>query len=912
MNYSQSGGEQHTCIVNVGLFRSGTTTLAMAAESLGLNSYRKFPELSPDELKEFLEIPETSALDWLSRGEMMELIWLALKNGLICDGWIALLPFLTQPVLESLKHEAGKAGVRLEFVATSRDIEATVDSELHHWTIHGLERRADLSLHERGKLESHLRDRAVKHNHRIHQLEQAGILKILPLSNIGKAWSETLSSISTHFTPERWEDALRAVGKQNTNPRLPVEGILLTLRLGEEGKEANDKIASVERLLGQIEEDSICRYLVVLAIDTDEEDGNPSIELAQRISSRPRLHSLHQITNPAQKPGQPFAICSVWHEMAAVAWKNGADWVVLLGDDIKIDCRFHYRAIYRSFLDIAERLNLEVPFDFFGCPWWNDNSFPGFPTFPCVGKAHYKIFGGLIPEPHCSRFVNQDLDPYLHRLYIKFMAAPCIPQALLFNGAGGSVGSGDSRYERVPAQGWQTFAQDDIEPIRKYLPEDGVTEAILLDVVVPSYRVRLDYLQSICALKVPENFRTLFIIVVDNPEELLSTAARLQKKSTDDTSMTVTLSQGERILEAYLSQGGNIVRVRCNTTNLGASASRNRGLDESAAEFVLNLDDDLVPRPDLLEQYGRKLQDIDDDVVGLVGLVRFPRSSKLPLRHAAVLMSYLTFMFEIAECKNMYANNGPAWGVTANILFRRTNVRFDPVYAKTGGGEDVDFSLSVAEASNGGKLLMVPEACVVHPFWPGSVFTLSRHFFNWAIGDGALFLRFPKYCYWSWPNVPEMLFLLSPLSLWLGPWKFLRLVPAFLAADLVVDMSNRTDYRHRCHQLKKGGPELEERSALFCFAAHCLGNLYVVALECGRLWGHMARKNVRGGLCHRFDWHCGRLQNAPANFRKREAYKFGLFVGILAFEIGGARRQWSGFGSCSTDNSWKDLVAALW
>ena len=44
-----------------------------------------------------------------------------------------------------------------------------------------------------------------------------------------------------------------------------------------------------------------------------------------------------------------------------------------------------------------------------------------------------------------------------------------------------------------------------------------------------------------------------------------------------------------------------------------------------------------------------------------------------------------------------------------------------------GGGEDVDFALRVADASNGGKLIKVPEACVVHPFWPGRVFELMSH-----------------------------------------------------------------------------------------------------------------------------------------------------------------------------------------
>lgn len=71
-----------------------------------------------------------------------------------------------------------------------------------------------------------------------------------------------------------------------------------------------------------------------------------------------------------------------------------------------------------------------------------------------------------------------------------------------------------------------------------------------------------------------------------------------------------------------------------------------------------------MPDDDLLEQYGSKLMEIDDTVVGLVGLVRFPRSPNIPLHHAAVLMSYLTYMFEIAERSDMHS---PAWGVTSNI-----------------------------------------------------------------------------------------------------------------------------------------------------------------------------------------------------------------------------------------------------
>lgn len=173
----------------------------------------------------------------------------------------------------------------------------------------------------------------------------------------------------------------------------------------------------------------------------------------------------------------------------------------------------------------------------------------------------------------------------------------------------------------------------------------------------------------------------------------------------------------------------------------------------------------------------------------------------------------------------------------------------------------------------------MPDALVVHPFWPGSVITLMSHFFNWAIGDSGLFSRFPEHRYWSFPNAPEMLFALCPFSLWIGPLEFVFIVVCFTMIDFAVDISFRDEYRHRRLLLKF------ERSLSFYFAAHFLGNLYVMVLECGRLYGHMKRKDIFKGIFRRFDWHCGRLVNARRNFRKREAWKFSLFVLFLLFKF---------------------------
>ncbi len=214
----------------------------------------------------------------------------------------------------------------------------------------------------------------------------------------------------------------------------------------------------------------------------------------------------------------------------------------------------------------------------------------------------------------------------------------------------------------------------------------------------------------------------------------------------------------------------------------------------------------------------------------------------------------------------------------------RSNYFFINVSA--GGGEDVDFSLNMAAHFNGGKLVKVPEARVTHPFWSGSIITLASHFFNWAIGDGSLFPRFPERCYWSFPNVPEMTLLVAPLGIWNPGFFLFKLFLTFLAADLFVDIIVG-DFKHRCDQLHTGTNSAVRRSTLFYLTSHMLANIYIVVLEYGRLWGHLSRCDLVHGFCRRFDWHCGRLPMAPHDFRRREALKFLLFSVAILFGCSG-------------------------
>jgi len=256
--------------------------------------------------------------------------------------------------------------------------------------------------------------------------------------------------------------------------------------------------------------------MVVLALDDDEYDSELATELQSAIKQRCRVQILHVIRNTRRKSNDAVPICLIWDDMAVSAWKDGASWVIFLGDDIRIECKFHYWSIIRK--------NLGLPFGrFFGCPWFDDKTFPGFPTFPVIGKDHFDIFQSLIPKKHLELFINQDLDPYLQRLYLKFGVAPFMVGTNLTNTYGGAD-TKKVRYKRIPAASWRNKVLDDGDPFKSYVrihAKNFDDPLILLDDVIPTFRMDIEYLQRLCSLEVLTNMRTTFIVIVDNPKILL-------------------------------------------------------------------------------------------------------------------------------------------------------------------------------------------------------------------------------------------------------------------------------------------------------------------------------------------------------------------------------------------------------
>jgi hypothetical protein len=208
-------------------------------------------------------------------------------------------------------------------------------------------------------------------------------------------------------------------------------------------------------------------------------------------------------------------------------------------------------------------------------------------------------------------------------------------------------------------------------------------------------------------------------------------------------------------------------------------------------------------------------------------------------------------------------------------------MHFDTNYAKSGGGEDVDFCLRTLAESKG-HFLSVKEAFVDHDYWKGGVLSLFRHFFNWAIGDGLLFSRFPQHTYCSYWNVSEILLLVwLPISAAVvinvpsAAPILLCGVFGMVAVDAAVDMTNFCEFNHRRRLL--GDFVFSEAHYM---TAHILANIYVAVLELGRLCGHVKRGELAKHVGRRFDWHCGRLPNSSGQVVKKERMKFWLFIAV--------------------------------
>ena len=337
----------------------------------------------------------------------------------------------------------------------------------------------------------------------------------------------------------------------------------------------------------------------------------------------------------------------------------------------------------------------------------------------------------------------------------------------------------------------------------------NITKKVMaIDVVIPSVRPEeLDFL-FLLTMEVPKGTFVNFYIIIDCP--------------------------GYFEFDSFVDPCRKIV-VRSNSSNIGASASRNKGIDLSKGDYILFIDDDVIPERDLLLVYYNRIME-NPNCFGFVGRTEFP--TPINSFTSGILESDILTFFGISRTrKKAY------WGTTSNLLIRRDiigNNRFGCNFPKAGGGEDIDFCLNILQEGNC-LLETVPEAIVKQGWWNDGKRSYRR-FFRWAYGDSILPQLHRKYKYLNYPNLVETLVISIPfltiISLMLGI--SLIVIPTFIILSFVAD------FFWESISVKLIRPSAKIISVIE-------GAIVRISNDLGRLIGNLSRRWF-GGFLERFDY----------------------------------------------------------
>jgi nucleoside-diphosphate-sugar epimerase/glycosyltransferase involved in cell wall biosynthesis len=550
----------------------------------------------------------------------------------------------------------------------------------------------------------------------------------------------------------------------------------------------------------------------------------------------------------------PGHVCALWRDCAHRAWKDRCDYYLLAGDDVTFKTGDWMSMAHSEFQRIAKREGVPAGF---GCVAFTDVTFPGMPTFPIIHRTHLDIFDGkVVPDV----FVNQDGDPFLYQLYRRFGCSTLFP-AIISNEVGGE---GNARYDKQHTIGWTYETLDEgTTEVERWISSLGpkTPRKLTLDVIIPCYRVQLHLLNVMLNLKASLTCSTMFIVIVDNP-----------------TSPHIRDLQEKHGARAD-------VRIRVNCQNMGASASRNRGLSESAAEWVLFLDDDVEPAVDILLEAEKSIR-MHRKAAGFVGYTDFPKATTIFT--TAVHLAMVTYFWGIA--RKMEPDDIP-WGVTANLIARRYNdgVEFDLRFPKTGGGEDIDYCRKKRQSSldcGGEGFWAAPRVSATHPWWNGGARSYHR-FYMWSKGDGGLISLYPQLSYLdATPNSAELLFasmLITAaglVSALIGGnsaffWSGVRFGLSVMMANVVHDL-----YRHLWREPDRVVGINSSIGRVAWFAAIIESTFIRIWSEVGRLVGMLERGELRL-LGRRFDWFAERVgENPRREERSNGKQRLCIVVGI--------------------------------
>ncbi|UFH56504.1 glycosyltransferase family 2 protein [Spirosoma sp. KNUC1025] len=276
-----------------------------------------------------------------------------------------------------------------------------------------------------------------------------------------------------------------------------------------------------------------------------------------------------------------------------------------------------------------------------------------------------------------------------------------------------------------------------------------------IDIVIPSFRLHEHVLMAIIALPKPPDFQVNTYIVADNPQVVVP--LRLQE----------------------LHESGAITLL-INSSNVGVSATRNKGIRAGNSKWILLLDDDIQPQSDLLIAYAQAIQQ-EANAIGFVGVTYFPE----PVNSST---KALTINGSVDHFSAASRYSTLPWAPTANIMLNRQKLGdelFDPALTKS--GEDIDFLVRNYLYFNE-KYIGVPHAVVFHPWWDNGR-TQTRRMVRYGEGASQIARKEPvkNYTYHDFLNTSEsllLLLLLLPMAVLAGE---VRIIACYLTALILAE-----------------------------------------------------------------------------------------------------------------------------
>ncbi|MET0464325.1 MAG: glycosyltransferase [Chitinophagaceae bacterium] len=260
-----------------------------------------------------------------------------------------------------------------------------------------------------------------------------------------------------------------------------------------------------------------------------------------------------------------------------------------------------------------------------------------------------------------------------------------------------------------------------------------------IDVVIPSYRLDVFFLRPLINMDQPGGWQIRFFLIADNP------AVKVPEEVT------------------RWQQEGRVVLI-VNPENLGPAGTRNLGIRAGSAQWILFLDDDVLPMPGLLKAYTDAIEQ-QPEAIGFVGVTEFPEPMNATTR--ALVINGSISHFDLARYKPSMV-----WSPTANVMLNRSKTDpalFDVSLKKS--GEDIDFMARNCFLYKE-EYRSVPDAVVRHPWWNNGKVQTNRLFrYGGGGSEIAVLPHIYRYTYFDFANTMEvwaLLLILLPLGVALG------------------------------------------------------------------------------------------------------------------------------------------------